>query len=171
MNRKAKRYFLLVDNYLEVSKLILETLITNDNSNAGLGKTPEKAEENMRSNDIKSDSTLFIPMIFNSFQSIELFIKGLLLLNNVKPEEIHEISKLLPALETIYGEQSEIYKSINKFYSNQVEIIKEFKKNNNITNMKELYESLRYPEKNDKIYEYSYLKYNGDEGIKQFKTI
>lgn len=86
-------------------------------------------------------------MIFNSLQSIELFVKGLLLLNNVKPEETHEISDLLKILKSIYGDKCEIYKSINKFYSNQIEIIKQFKKNNNITNTKDLYESLRYPKK------------------------
>ncbi|MBQ7140513.1 MAG: HEPN domain-containing protein [Bacilli bacterium] len=45
----------------------------------------------MCKNVLKSDATLLIPTIFNSYQSLELFLKGLLLLNGVKIENAHKV--------------------------------------------------------------------------------
>lgn len=177
MKDRSRKYFLLADQYLETSKLLLETLINNDNSNAGFGSTQEEAYEEMRKNVLKSDATLLIPTIFNSYQSLELFLKGLLLFNGIEVDNTHEVSDMIVKIKDIYGDKSAIYKKIRAFYKEQVDILKNYKKNNNITTTKELYESLRYPENNladlnkRKKYNYDDLKYNGDYGIDNFKLL
>lgn len=173
MKSRAKSYFILADQYLETSQLLLKVLINNGNSNCGIGLNEIEAEENMKRNVLKSDLTLFIPTIFNCYQSTELFIKGLLLLNGIEIKETHEVSDLIIQIRELYGENTLIYKEINNFYKYQVEIIKKFKKTNSITTTQELYEALRYPEnnKNQKKYQYFDLMYNGDLGIESFKSI
>lgn len=173
MKKRAKEYFLLADQYLETAKLTLEVLIENDNSNAGFGTTQEEAEKQMRENVLKSDVTLFIPTVFNAYQSTELFLKGLLLLNEKEITDTHEVSNMITEIKKIYTETSDVYRKINNFYNAQIEIIKNFKKSNNITTNKELYEALRYPEniKNNKTYDYNDLQYNGDIGIKNFELL
>lgn len=173
MKKRAKEYFLLADQYLETAKLTLDVLIENDNSNAGFGTTQEEAEKQMRENVLKSDVTLFIPTVFNAYQSTELFLKGLLLLNDEEITDTHEVSNMISEIKKIYTEKSDVYKKINNFYNAQIEIIKNFKKNNKITTNKELYESLRYPEniKKNKTYVYNDLQYNGDIGIKNFELL
>lgn len=174
MKDRARKYFLLADQYLETSKLLLESLINNDNSNAGFGLTQEEAYEEMRKNVLKSDATLLIPTIFNSYQSLELFLKGLLLLNGIEADNTHEVSDMIAKIKGIYGDKSDIYKKIRALYKEQVDILKNYKKTNNITTIKELYESLRYPEDNSvtiKEYVYFDLKYNGDLGIRNFKVL
>lgn len=174
MKDRARRYFLLGDQYLETSKLLLETLINNNNSNAGFGSTQEEAYEEMRKNVLKSDATLLMPTIFNCYQSLELVLKGLLLLNGIEVGNTHEVSDMIAKINGIYGDKSDIYKKTRAFYKEQVDILKNYKKTNNITTTKELYESLRYPEDNSltiKEYDYFDLKYNGDFGIRNFKVL
>ena len=174
MKDRARKYFLLADQYLETSKLLLESLINNDNSNAGFGLTQEEAYEEMRKNVLKSDATLLIPTIFNSYQSLELFLKGLLLFNCIVADNTHEVSDMIAKISGIYGDKSDIYKKIRAFYKEQVDILKNYKKTNNITTTKGLYESLRYSEDNTltiKEYDYFDLKYNGDFGIRNFKVL
>lgn len=170
---RSKKYFILADQYLETSKLLLKFLINNDNSNCGIGLNESEAEGNMERNVLNSDLTLFIPTIFSCYQSTELFIKGLLLFNGIEFKETHEVSDLISQIKIIYGENTMLYKEINNFYKYQVEIIRKFKKTNSITTTKELYEALRYPEnnKNQKKYQYSDLMYNGNLGIESFKSI
>lgn len=173
MRERAKEFFLLAEQYLTVSKCLLEILIENENSNCGIGDTLEEAMEEMKNNINNSDSRIFIPAIFNCYQATELSMKGLILLNNVEIEEKHVAENMLDIIKLIYGENSEIYKEFRKFYKFQISIIQEYKSKNNISNIKELYESLRYPEskKNNKQYNYVYLKNNGHEGIEQFKNL
>lgn len=173
MKERAKKYFLLADQYLETAKLTLDVLIENDNSNAGFGVTQEEADRQMSENVLKSDATLFIPTIFNAYQSTELFLKGLLLLNGKEILNTHEVSNMITEIKSEYGKTSDVYKKINNFYNAQIEIIKSFKNTNKITTTKELYESLRYPEdvSNNKTYCYTDLKYNGEIGIENFKLL
>ena len=174
MKKRAKRYFLLGDQYFETAKLLLETLINNGNSNAGIGKTEEEAYKQMVENVSKSDLYLFVPAIFNCLQSTELFIKGLLLLNNIEINDTHDVQKLLEKIKNSYTENSAVFKEFKRMYYSQENILKEFKKDNNITNSRDLYMSLRYPEKNDKKhteYLFNSLMYNGEEGIKLFSSI
>ena len=126
----------------------------------------------MMENSSKSDLYLFVPAIFCCLQSTELYIKGLLLLNEIEIDDTHEIQKLLEKLQDKYNTNSSIYKAFRKIYYSEQEILKSYRLINKISNAQELYISLRYPESTTgKQYEYYPLMYNGDEGIKLFKRI
>ncbi len=171
MKDRAKKYYILADQYLETTKLLLNTIIENDNINYGMGYNEREALKNMENSIIKSDVYLFIPSMFSSLQTVELFIKGLLLFNGREVTYNHEVNGMINELGEIYENNSDMFKSINNFYKNQMEILKRFKKVNNITTTADLYESLRYPESNKKEYDYFELKYNGKEVIKQYKKM
>ena len=73
----------------------------------------KKCEKNV----LKSYVTLLIPTIFNSYQSLELFLKGLLLLNGIEVDNTHEVSDMIVKIKNVYGDKSDIYKKINsEFY-------------------------------------------------------
>lgn len=177
MKKRAEKYFILAKQYLETSRLLLKTLIESGNTNWGFGESEKEACEEADRNALNSDTTLFIPAIFNCYQSIELIVKGLILLNNQEFKCTHKVKILISQLESIYTKQSEVYIKINDFYNKQIEIINNFKNTNRISTTKELYEALRYPESNNsnvegkKFYDYYDLKYNGDFGIENFKCL
>jgi len=179
---KAERFFKLGDQYGETANLLLETLINNGNSNAGIGKTAEEAQKNMEKTALKSDLYLFIPAIFNCLQTTELFTKGLLLLNDKTFQKTHSIEKLLEEIAISYGETSEINQALRDFYECQINIIEKYKQTNGLINSHDLYMSLRYPEITIKIkgeekkeqqvdVDYTDLMCNGNCGIKQFKIL
>lgn len=179
---QAYRYFRLGEQYAETAKLLLRTLISNENSNAGIGSTPEEALQEMEKNSAKSDLYLFIPAVFNCLQSTELFAKGLLILDGTTFEWKHGVEELLATLKDSYAENSEVYQKICFFYESQVGIIEKFKQANGIRTSYDLYMSLRYPEitlqpEKDKkkgkniTVDYTDLLCNGQVGIEQFMVL
>ena len=176
---RAFRFFRLAEQYAETAKLLLDTLMTNGNSNAGIGKTAEEALLKMEKNAVKSDLYLFVPAIFNCLQSTELFIKGLLRLAGKDFELKHGVETLIEELGKTYQDNSETYLAIRTFYINQIGIIEQYKQSNNLKTSKDLYMSLRYPEisiwpnnmKHEILVDYSDLVCNGDVGIEQFKLL
>ena len=180
--RRAKNFFLLGEQYGESAKLLLETLVCNGNSNAGIGKTAEEALQDMEKNSVKSDLYLFVPAIFNCLQSTELFVKGLLILDGKTFERKHGVEDLLVELKDSYAEDSDIYQKLRFFYDQQIDIVEKFKQANGINTSYDLYMSLRYPEisllpeedkkKRESIsVDYTELFCNGQEGIKQFGSL
>ena len=176
-NEQARHYFRLGEQYTETAKILLETLISNGNSNAGFGNSEEEAMQEMERNVAKSDMYLFIPTIFACLQSTELYVKGLLLLNGATFEWKHGTEQLLDKLKISYGENSDIYLTFSSFCKNQIGIIDSFKQRNRITESKDLYMSLRYPEislstgKENINIDYTDLICNGDIGIEQFRVL
>ena len=178
-NEQARHYFQLGEQYTETAKILLETLISNGNSNAGFGNSKEEAMQDMKRNVAKSDMYLFIPTIFACLQSAELYIKGLLLLSGATFERKHGTEWLLDNLKISYGENSDVYSTFSSFCKNQIGIIESYKQRNRITESKDLYMSLRYPEillstdnrKENINIDYTDLICNGDIGIEQFKVL
>ena len=138
---------MLAEQYGETAKLLLETLCNNGNTTWGIGNTQKEAEEKMQRNASKSDSSLFIPAIFLCLQSTELFIKDILLLNEVEINGKHDMQHAFGELEKLYSPTSLLYKEFKKMYHCQKEIMKQYRDVNHITNSHDLYMSLRYPEK------------------------
>lgn len=180
--KQAKKYFRLGEQYAQAAKLLLETLISSGNSNAGIGKTFEEAQQKMEENASRSDLYLFIPAVFDCLQSMELYIKGLLLLADKNFKRSHGVEELLGELEDCYGEDSEVYEKISSFYESQIGIIEKYKQVNGVRTSYDLYMSLRYPEitlkpepgkkKGKKItVHYAELICNGKIGIEQFKVL
>ena len=171
MNDRSKKYFVLASQYYHTSKILLETIIQNNNLSIGIGFSEEEALIDFNKKIVKSDVYIFIPALFNSLQSVELFVKGLLLLNGKEIDYEHKLENSFLILKNIYGDKSEIYKSIKNFYNFQESVIFEFKKINNITTTEELYEALRYPENRNKKYDFSSLRFNGKNGVGLLKKL
>ena len=127
MKQRAKKYFLLAEQYFTTAELLLETLINNENSNAGVGNSEEEAYAIMERKVAKSDARLFIPAIFICLQSTELFVKGLLLLNGIEIDGKHEIQEFLKKLNEIYTENSPLYKEIKEIYYSHEKILQKYK--------------------------------------------
>lgn len=168
---KAKRYFVMADQYYSSAKILLEEMISTGNCTYGFGNTEKNAEKEMLRNSSLSDAKLFLPALFLCYQSVELFIKGVLKLNGKNIEERHEMFNMLDELKQIYESEKQIYKEFYDFYKYQIEILSIYKKENKITTIKELYESLRYPENKGKEYNYQSLRYNRKYGIKMFNNL
>ena len=47
MKDRAKNYYLMADQYLETTKLLLTTIVDNDNTNCGIGNNEQEALKNM----------------------------------------------------------------------------------------------------------------------------
>ena len=171
MLSRANKFFSLGKQYYDSSVLLLETIIKNDNCSLGIGFSDEAALKNLNENIKKSDARLLIPALFLGYQCVELYVKGLLLLKKQDIKEKHEVCIFYNDLENSYGKNSAIYKAIRNFYSNQIEILNNFKKNNDITTVNQLYDALRYPEDNDEIIDHFSLKYNGSSVVKQIKNV
>lgn len=172
MKERAKKFFRLGEQYTAVAELSLKTLVAGGNSNAGVGNSAAEANAKMMENSAKSDLFLFVPAIFCCLQSTELYIKGLLLLNEIEIDDTHDIQTLLEKLQGKYNAESSIYKAFRKVYYSEQEILKNYRLKNQISNAQELYISLRYPESTSgKQYDYFPLMCNGEKGIKLFKKL
>ena len=97
------------------------------NQNIGIGFSESEAMLNMFSNIKKSDARLLVPALFLGYQSMELYIKGLLLLKNEKIEYSHDVKNFYEQLAKCYGKESDIYRDIDDFYQNQIEILNDYK--------------------------------------------
>ena len=178
-NERAHNFFRLAEQYSESARLLLDTLINNGNSNAGIGHTIKEAQQKSEINSSKSDLYLFIPAIFNCLQCTELFIKGLLLLAGKEFKKCHEVEDLIKALQENYPEDSDVNFTIKAFYGNQIGIIEKFKQTNKLVTSKDLYMALRYPEiqikqgnaRENITIDYIDLFCNGNIGIEQFKIL
>ncbi len=171
MNDRAKKFFVLATQYYQTSKILLETIIQNDNLSVGSGFSEEEALLDFNKKIVKSDAYLFVPALFNSFQTVELFIKSLLLINGKEINYNHKLENSLLILKDIYGDKTKIYKSLKDFYNFQEDVIGEFKKMNQINSTEDLYEALRYPESKNKKYDYSSLRFNGKSGVNLFEKL
>lgn len=176
---RAKYYIGLAKQFLESSKLLLNTIIENKNINVGAGFSNEQALQDFYKNLLKSDAMLLTPALFLGYHAVELYIKGLLILKDIEIISEHKTECYLDSLKMIYGENSNIYKAIDDFYNNKVEILKSFEELNEINTTKGIYEALRYPEtsvkkisqKEIKKYNHSNLKLNGKSIINQLEEI
>ena len=132
MDTNAKEYFNLANQYFDSSKLLIETIIENKNQNIGIGFSENEAMLNMVYNIKKSDARLLIPALFLGYQSMELYIKGLLLLKKEKIKYDHDVKVFYIQLKKCYGENSNICRDIDDFYENQIKILNNYKEKNRI---------------------------------------
>lgn len=84
----------------------------------------------------------------------------------------HETTALVAELKNTQTNK-ELIQLFEEVYAIKEGIISKFKKENNISNQIAFYESLRYPVDNkfQQIYDYTSLRYNGIDGIKEMKKI
>lgn len=166
-------YFYMGERYLTTAEILIQSIVENNNNKFAISNSLEDCEKKCEQNYIKSTSIIYIPALFCLYQAAELYIKGLILVKC--PDYIninHESCCLLETLKEKYTEQNEIYELFKKYYKNQVAMVKEYKKGNEISDTKTMYNSLRYPQTIDgeKFYNYDSLILNNSEIIDQLKN-
>jgi hypothetical protein len=169
-------YFILADKYYETAKLLLSILLDNNNPNCNcaIGNIEEATyvDKMCEINTKKSDITLYIPTLMLCFQSIELFGKGIVLLNDNEFKMSHNMDTIIDKIKSKYGKKSNIYLRIKEFYYDQIDIICNYKENNKIEKNDDLYASFRYPESIKKeYYDHFPLMYNGKKAKEQYKKL
>ena len=161
----------LSEDYLHTSKMVFTELKESGNKWIIIADT-EITNEMLGEKTKWSDFNVLIPGLLLFYHGLELIIKGLLLLKNVKVEG-HGIENLYVALCKEFCNETKL-KSIVKRYAyinnmDSSELIKKFvTQNNEINSTKKLYQAFRYPSNlsmDDDYYDYSPMFYREKEII------
>ena len=122
-----------------------------------------------------SDHQIIIPLLFNFYHGLELFLKGLLQFEPAfKLKAKHSIEGLSSKFIKDNSKEKELCDFLKKYtHLGQLpQILKEFLTDNKLT-INQLYETLRYPTDPSfsKIRSYLPIKYKGKEGVDFFKNL
>ena len=122
-----------------------------------------------------SDHQIIIPVLFNFYHGLELFLKGLLQFDpNFELKAKHSIEALSSKFIKDNSSEKILCAFLRKYtHRGQLpEILKNFLDKNNIS-VNQLYEALRYPTDPSfaTIRTYLQIKYRGEDGINFFKEL
>jgi hypothetical protein len=122
-----------------------------------------------------SDHQIIIPLLFNFYHGLELFLKSLLQFDpTFKLKAQHSIESLSARFIKDNPSERELCNFLKKYthLGELPEMLKKFLTTNNLT-INKLYESLRYPTDPSftQIREYLCIKYKGKEGIIFFEEL
>jgi HEPN domain-containing protein len=173
--KKQSLHFLdLSHKYLQLSANLIGEMIKNENA-CVLVSNYTKEVNIHKEHDKKteySDFNIMVPLLFNLYHGLELYIKGLMLLLGKKPELKHSIDELLLDFE---NDPYELSKILAKYIElpTKISFIKAYCEINSINTSHEFYMNLRYP--SDRLFEnpieYYQLKYHGEDIIDELKEI
>ena len=158
--------------YIDSAIYLMKVICRSGNQTGAIADSFEAAEKIMKRKVALSDLTLFLPALFDYYHGLELYIKGLLYMYNKNKTTTHETTALVAELKNTQTNK-ELIQLFEEVYAIKEGIISKFKKENNISNQIAFYESLRYPVDNrfQQIYDYTSLRYNGNDGIKEMRKI
>ncbi len=177
------RHLDLSENFFDLVQAVLQENIKQGNKNVSVqAPSINKVERNKeyRRQTKWSDNRILIPVLFNFFHGIELFLKGLKYLNDdpaLKTGKTphHNLETLLNDFKKENTKEKSIY-NILKYYilpNNECQILSNFYKSNKISNSSMFYDFFKYPSNKsfDKVFNYSALRCNGVDGMIFFKKI
>lgn len=168
----------LSHKYLHTSKMIFIELKISGNKwiiIKDTGITGEVLEEETK----RSDYNVLIPGLFLFYHGLELLIKGLLLLKDIKVKG-HGIENLYSVFSTEFINEKKLNLAIRKYAyinnSDSSELIKRFVgENREINSTKRLYQAFRYPVNSDMVdednYDYSPILYREEDIIETIEEI
>lgn len=172
--------FLLAQQYLTVSKNLLDLMIKNKNKRVYIRKVTDGKNANIDEifENLKNSSVFtIIPTIFSFYQGLELIIKAFVLIAKPDLKLTHDIKLSFNEFAKIYTKEKEII-SLCERYLNESDtsltFLKQFQEDNNIRNSKELYNALRYPESRENeqsIKYYSLIYYDNKQFVPQIKQL
>ena len=136
----------------------------------------QEIEEQYRQQTKWSDTRILMPILFNFFYGIELFLKGIKYLDKLptKPPH-HKLKELLidfkihHPIKTVLNEIFEYYRFPDEGYP----ILYDFYMTNEIVDSSMFFENFKYPSNKsfDKMYNFKSLKRNHEKGIIFFEKI
>ena len=158
--------------YIDSAIYLMKAICRSGNQTGAIADSLEEAEKIMKRKVALSDLTLFLPALFDYYHGLELYIKGIIYMYNKTHTTTHETTALVAELKNTQTNK-ELILLFEEVYAIKEGIISKFKKENNISNQIAIYESLRYPVDNkfQQIYDYTSLRYNGIDGIKEIRKI
>lgn len=177
------RHLDLSDNFFYLVQAALQENIKQSNRTISVqssANNQKEAEEEYLRQTKWSDNRILIPVLFNFFHGVELFLKGFKYLNDdpamqsgFKPN--HKLSDLLGDFKDKHPKKIYIIEILDYyiFPENKCEILSDFYKNNNLADSNMFIEVFKYPsdKRFTKQFNFKGLRSNGHEGIDFFKKI
>lgn len=122
-----------------------------------------------------SDARVIVPLLFNFYHGLELFMKAVLLKADEKMDTNHDLGDLLAKLKNLKNGKKlpdDVMKILEK-YLEPPSLVKGWMKKNGMEDLKQLLEFLRYPtDKNfSKNIKYLPLQYKGKKEVPFYKEM
>ena len=175
----AIRHFDLSDNFFDLVEAILSETIRQGNNmiyfsrpNSDLPETQSEYKERTK----WSDNRVIIPVLFNFFHGIELYLKASKYLLNLPAGKInHKLSDLYNDFKTNYPNKATLLGIFDYYiYPNaNLKILYDFYTTNKLSDSSEFYETFKYPYnlKFTTGFDYKDLRNNGQQSLKIFEQI
>ena len=109
-----------------------------------------------------NDQNVGIPILFNFYHGLELYMKGLLEIKGISFETIHNLKSLYEKIKTNEALYSVELITLLKKHIHNPEVYNNFFKDNKIE-VNKFYECFRYPENNNKTIDYYYGNIRGKQ--------
>ena len=162
-------------HYLNLIQAALTEIIKHGNKWFVISDQPIDWEEYNKTTKW-SDFNIIVPLLYNFYHSLELLLKGFILLkktdNSVKLD--HDIERLLSDFLKQYPEEHCLINVLNKYIGQNISstILSNFLKENNYSSNR-FFELLRYPADLNlrHFFTYMQLKYNGGEAVPFFEEL
>ncbi|MDO5090001.1 MAG: hypothetical protein Q4D61_00510 [Cardiobacteriaceae bacterium] len=166
-------YFTIGEKFFRLSNLASNNIVENDNKTVVTSDNPITPEEYEKQT-TWSDLNLSIPILFNFYHGIELFLKGAINIKKNSPNT-HKFTDLTNKFEEIFPEEKELSKLIKNITididkNSELFIMSEFLIANKIT-IDDWYLSLKYPSQRGQIFTHMPLKYRHDVAVPFWKKI
>lgn len=158
-----------------VTATLTET-IQGGNKNILISKPKSSIVQDYKKVTTWSDFRIFVPVLFNLFHGIELWLKGAhYLKEEPQSNSNHKLSYWLNLFKIDYPSQTSVYNILLDYIepTNNCPILKAFYKTNNINNSDQFFEIFKYPydKKHNTSFDYKDIRNLGDGGIGFFKKI
>lgn len=173
------RHLDLSDNFFDlVQAVLLENILQGNRTGALMKKTGDfqEIDRQYRLQTKWSDQRILIPILFNFFHGIELYLKGVKYLSKV-PEKSpdHKLKDLAIDFKADHPNKI-LLNEIFEYYifpDENCPILNDFYKSNEIVDSSMFYEIFKYPSNRsfEKTYDFKALKRNHEKGVNFFEKI
>jgi hypothetical protein len=175
-NKIAVRFLDFSGYFFNLVTASLNESIQQGNKNFIMAKPTDNIAEKYRAATSWSDFHILIPVLFNFFHGVELWLKGAHYLKNAADcKGGHRLSAWLDLFKANYPTKTDVATIFSSyiFPSDASSVLGEFYKTNNIKNSDQFYEILKYPfNKSLSIsFDYKDTRNLGNKGIEFFKQI
>ena len=158
LSDEEKIRFYVAQQYTQAAKNLTDGMLKDENPHAVVSDheiSDEELEEGLRN----SSGSIILPALFCLYQGIELILKGFInIRGKLEKSDLHKGDMLCNRFSELFVEELELSVLFNKFLNPPPQFIKEYMQLNNITDIIGLYNSLRYPDKNNGgVYDYDFL--------------
>jgi hypothetical protein len=144
----AFRHFDFSDNFFDLVEAVLKESIKHGNDTFGVFSPDADFKKEYKELTKWSDSRIMIPILFNFFHGIELYLKGAIyLIDAPQGNSTHKLSKHLETFKNHYPSKTKLIETFSYYiYPEEIcKILFDFYKTNRIANSSEFYEVFKYP--------------------------